>query len=63
MSKKKRTEDRSAQPAEGKSPTYLPTSDPPKPRPLNLLVMAIIAAVWIAVLVYLAWQQVSVESA
>ncbi len=41
-----------------KSPVYLPTSNPPKPRKAFLIVMAVVAVIWFALLAYLALQQV-----
>lgn len=41
-----------------KSPVYLPTSNPPKPHLVFLIIMAVIAVIWFALLAYLALQQV-----
>ncbi|MEW4563759.1 hypothetical protein AB1K70_14590 [Bremerella sp. JC770] len=40
-----------------KAPVYLPTSNPPKPRMALLIVMAVVAVIWFALLAYLALQQ------
>lgn len=54
---KKKSPAKSVQPAPRKVPVYLPTHNPPKRRPLLLIGMAVIAVVWIGLLVYLALQQ------
>lgn len=41
-----------------RSPVYLPTSNPPKRHLAFLIVMAVVAVIWFALLGYLALQQV-----
>lgn len=40
-----------------KAPVYLPTSNPPKPHLVFLIVMAAVAVIWFSLLTYLALQQ------
>ncbi|RCS40785.1 hypothetical protein DTL42_25835 [Bremerella cremea] len=41
-------------------PTFLPTNNPPKPHLGFLVAMVVVAALWIALLFYLALQQVGI---
>lgn len=41
-------------------PTFLPTNNPPKPRLGFLIAMVVITALWLALLFYLALQQVGI---
>lgn len=55
--KKKTQQTRPAEPPRT-VPTFLPTNNPPKPRLGLLIAMLVITALWLALLFYLALQQV-----